>query len=440
MKKLILVIVILAFILLAAPYVSGKVAETQIHALVSQVPIENGKTEILSYDRRFFSADSTYRYTLPLQYKALFKDLESIDLECAIDHGITGITYDCHVINNQTYSDFISEHLDGNDPIALVGAANAFGMIKNTITIDEVKDFELDSESGLINIADTELTVITDKNLSAYTIEGGTKNFSVVAGAENVNIQNVFLNGDLSRLEQSLFSGDFSFTIDDIELNDGTNEIQISDLSTNTSASEKGKNLDSITEMSIGTMTLANSSFNVADDLQFTARVIGVDKDALIEYQAFSQKLQSQFLDANNTTPTVDPMEMVPIIEKMLTKDFKLGFDLSGQLDNKASSASFDLSLLDLITMSDAMALAYAPQDTLNKLNISLTTSFNQETVQKDPKLAASVINSLLFESSNNEYKMDLKVGPKIELNGNTMTIEELSTIMTNAATPQVQQ
>ena len=140
-----------------------------------------------------------------------------------------------------------------------------------------------------------------------------------------------------------------------------------------------------------------------------------------------------------NQSTEIGLADIGPVLERMLDKGFNLNFGLSGKLDNNENAFSFDLELLQSITMDDIIALAYAPLETLDKLDISIASQFHENTVNADPKLAASVINSPLFEKSNNEYLMDMKIGPKIELNGTTLTIEELSAIITAAAMQQVQ-
>ena len=433
MKKFIIPIIFVVVVLLAAPYVTGKVAETQIHRLVEQLnqsSLQNGSSEIVSYDRSYFKSRSEYRYMLPIQYRSLLNGVESIDYQCDIDHGVIGIGYHCSVSNTQQYTDFINEYFEGRDPFSMFGVVNAFGGLSHTIAVEEVKDLKLGQDGSQINIAKTEVTIDTNKDLSRYDIHGDMASLTLTSANESMNIDKVLLGGDITSLQDGLFIGDLNFSINSMALSDSENTVNIEGLETFTSADQDDDKLDSTTQVAINKMTLANAPFEIADDLKFSLAVNDVSIDALLDYQAYTRKIQNQLLNSQENIPAVDPMEVVPIIERMLAKGFNIEFDLSGKLDEKSNSASFTLELIDSLNMSDAMALAYAPQETLNKLKLNIATKFNSDTVNADPKLAATVLNSPLFEQSSEEYLMNLNLGKESNLNGQSMTIQELQTLM----------
>ena len=433
-------------VILLAPYLTGKIAETQTHNIVNQLNStlqldnrleQSGHTEILSYQRNFYNSQVSYQVKLSPQYSAFFDNSEQVEFSCDVDHNVISVDYLCNVTNNPFYSNLISTYFKGDDPISISGNVNAFGDFKGGLTIEQIDNLKL-QDDGEISIAKTQFNVNTDKTLSNYNISGGTNKLSFKTSTESVLVDNLVLTGDLKEIDGGLFTGDFNFSIANTVLKDINNTVSIQGLNTTGIADLNGDNMDSETAVKIDKITLANAPYEVAENLNLMLTVNGVNKEALVEYQALSQKLQQQMLNENQSTE-IGLADIGPVLERMLDKGFNLNFGLSGKLDNNENAFSFDLELLQSITMDDIIALAYAPLETLDKLDISIASQFHENTVNADPKLAASVINSPLFEKSNNEYLMDMKIGPKIELNGTTLTIEELSAIITAAAMQQVQ-
>ena len=436
MKKLIIAIILIAFVLLGAPYVTGKVAASQIDNIVAQLnqnPQQNGTTEILSYQRGFFSSKSSYRYQLPLQLRALLKNSDGIEVECDIDHGVISIDYQCNFADNPEYADFIAANFNGDDPISMFGKVTALGGFDSNITIAEINDFRIE-EGASLDVSKTEFSVKTDKNLNHYDISGSTKNLSIKSGTESMIIGDLIIDGSLSPVEGDLVIGDFSFAVDKVDLINLESTVNIKGLKTNAIAELNGSNLDSKTEISIKAMTLANAPFETAENLDFLATVNGVNKEALIEYQAYTKRIQTQLLNQELTAAEVNPMEVIPILEKILSEGFNASIDLSGELDNKDNSFKLDLELLESVKMNDFMALVYAPQEMLNKLDVSIVSNFNKETVEADPKLAASVVGSPLFEESGDDYQMNIKLGSQVELNGQASSLDQLLTLMSATA------
>jgi len=83
MKKLagIIIIVVIA-VVIAAPYFTGKFAEIQVNNLVSnlnETQLQNGTTEILTYERSMFSSTSTYRYSLPTHLNQIFGNIGTFE-------------------------------------------------------------------------------------------------------------------------------------------------------------------------------------------------------------------------------------------------------------------------------------------------------------------------------------------------------------------------
>ena len=135
----------------------------------------------------------------------------------------------------------------------------------------------------------------------------------------------------------------------------------------------------------------------------------------------------------SNTNPA-DMMQVLPILEKILTEDLDLDINLSGKLDDQENSMKLSLDLLDSVTMADAMTLAIAPQDVLEKIDFKLSASFDKDTLNIQPQAANTIMNSPLFKESSDSYNIELELGSEIEINDEAMTFEELQMMVMTSA------
>jgi len=141
LKKIIILVLVIAAVFIGGPFYSGKVAETETMKLVekmNQSSTEYGSTEVLKYDRGMRSTSARYKYTPPAAFAAFTKDFGEIVYTCDSSHGITGIDYTCSLEGESVYSKFVAENLDGKDPLSVYGSISAFGGISQTIALDEV--------------------------------------------------------------------------------------------------------------------------------------------------------------------------------------------------------------------------------------------------------------------------------------------------------------
>ena len=163
MKKIIVLLVIIVAVFVGAPFITGKIAETETRKLVDNInqnAEQSGNIDILSYERSMRSTNARYQYTPPAHFAALFPGHADIVLNCDSSHGITGIDYQCKFEGESSYSKFVATELDGKDPISIYGSVSAFGGLSQTIEVSEVKDFNLDG--GTLTIPNANITIGSD--------------------------------------------------------------------------------------------------------------------------------------------------------------------------------------------------------------------------------------------------------------------------------------
>ncbi len=439
MKKLILPLAILAgIVIFGAPYLTGKVAESETRKLVdvlNQSPLEYGSTEILSYERGFRSTKSSFRYTLPSMLSN-FGGTQPVNYSCNSKHGITGIDYSCKLIDNEAYTEFVNNSLGGKDPVSMSGSASLFGGLEHTLTIDAIEDFQ--ASDSAIDLTKTEITVQTNKALSSYKLSGHSDGFSILQGTDLISVGKLRLSGDLEKSDNGLYIGDTQFNVTNLTSKMGNKTLELNKLEVKTETEENGDNIDSSMSMHVEQISTAASPFESIEDVNLEFSINGVNTAAFVEYQTFSQELQREFLTAmeSDQEPNFDPekgLEIIPILEKMLNADLIFDSALSIKLNGEPNTAKLKVGLLEAVTLEEMQMLAVAPEQMLKKFDVQLKASLDKGLVDTQPMLA-SVGQSPIFEPASSAYQTELSLGKEIKLNDKAMTLEELQTLIMTGA------
>ncbi len=444
MKKIVpIAILLLLIVFVGGPYYSGKVAETETKKIIEQLnhsSSEYGATEVLSYERGVRSTHAKYRYTPPPAFAMLFDNTQNIDFSCNSSHGITGIDYDCKLDGESAYSDFVKEKLNGNDPVSLYGSVSAFGGITQNISLDAITDLEIDGEK--ITLPTANIAVSTDSNMQQFDVSGGSEAFSVTSDNGSLSIGKMTLDGDLTRLEEQLFTGDFKMELEQLSMQSPEGNSSFKAISMTTKAEEKGENLNSSARISVAEMTIPNGLVNSVEDLVFSFVANGLDTQAMIEYQALMSDMQRDILLAveNNQEPPESTMQMaaaLPIIERMMKAGLELNAKLDATLDGEANGAELDIKLLDKLTMAQLPSFMSQPDVALKKVKIGVTAALDKKLIDAQPMVAGMVSQSPLVKASTDQYSLNLALGEKIELNGKAMTFQELQMLVLSSMPTQ---
>gem|GEM_PF-2658847 len=437
MKKLVIVLVVVVLMLfIGAPYFTGKVAETETLKLVDKInesSLEYGATEVLSYDRGIRSTTARYKYTPPTFLAAFSKEFGEIVYVCDSSHGVMGIDYTCALEGESAYSKFVNDKLDGKDPFSVYGSISAFGGITQTIALDEVKD--LDIEGSTLNIPNAKISVATDANTSEFNISGSSDSFSLEGEGQKLSLGKMTIDGDIQKIVGSLFSGDMLLELDHVDMQGALGNTSIKGISINSSTNERGDTISSKALFSVKEVVAAASPFESLEDLNLGLDLLGLDKQSVIDYQDFTQKMQRDILSSleNGTEPEANPADMaqmLPILEGMLKQGLEVNSKVSAKLNGEPNKVALDLKLLDSLTLAQMSLFMTNPDDALKKLDVSLDASLNKALVDSQPVAAAFIAQSPLVAAGKDDYTLDLKLGKKIKLNDKTMSFSELQALV----------
>lgn len=433
MKKLIPVVVILALaIFFGAPYVTGKIAETETMKMVDVLKQDSaiyGNIDVVSYDRGFRSTTAKYRYTPPIFLAAVRQSEEPIEYGCESQHGIMGIDYKCQLEGEGAYADFVAQKLDGKDPFSIYGSVSAFGAITQTYELKSIKDLDLDGQ--IITTPKAILNIETDNEMSSFNVTGGSEPFKIDNDESNLDIGAVSIDADMKSIGTMLFTGPFNISIDKLNFKDNQEEFTSKGFSVSSLNAENGENLDSRGTIKIESMNIVNGPINSIEDAEAVIEFNGIDTKALAEYQAFSLKLQKEAFASieSGEEPQIDPnamMAILPILEKMLKSGLEMNINVNAKLNGSDNKVNFNSSLLESLTLAEMGMFIAAPDQALKKLDLKLNTSIANALIESQPMVAGMLEQSPLIEKTSDAYTLNFSSQQTIELNGKTVTFEEL--------------
>jgi len=436
MKKLLVGLAIpVGLVVFGAPYLSGKVAESEIRRLIDQVnqsPLEYGSTEIVSYERGFRSTEATYRYTLSPALRAL-GNAEPIDFVCLSEHGVTSIEFSCNIDGDNVYTRFVGESLQGKDPLSMNGSVSVFGEINQTLAVDVIENFP--SSSGSLTLAKTDLTISTDQNFSSYEILGSSGGFSLVKDLDKVTVGKVHFDGDLSESDEGLFLGEFRIDVADMTTTSGDGTFEVKGLSLVTGATKNGENTDSTMSVLVNEINTIDSPFKTIQGVDLSLTVNGINTAALVEYQDFADQLRQDMLvakdaDSDANVALARSLEVIPIFEKMLDSDLFIEASLAANYDQQPASLNVSVDMLESIAFQELQMLIVAPQEILSRLDIKASSSISKELVDSQAMFTSLVAQNPLFELSSGKYSSDLILGKETTLNGDVISLEELQALL----------
>ena len=437
MKKIIIIVVLAALVLFfGAPYFTGKVAETETLKMVDKInqsSTEYGSTEILKYDRGIRSTSARYKYTPPIALTAISSEFGEIVFACESSHGVTGIDYTCALEGESAYSRFVAENLDGKDPISVYGSISAFGGINQTIALDEVKGLEVDGAT--LNFPNAELSIDTDASASKFDINGYSDSFELGGQGENLSVGKMSIEGDFEKITGALFTGDMLMKVDHFDMQSVLGDTSIKGITMLTNASEQGDNLSSQLQFSVKEIAAAASPLGTVEDLDLKLDLMGLDKQSIIEYQEFTQRIQRDILSSleSGTEPQANPADMaqmMPILEGLLKQGLEVNSKVSAKLDGKPNKISLDLKLLEALSLAQMSLFMTNPDDALKKLDVALDASLDKSLVDSQPIAAAFIGQSPLVNAGSDDYSIDLALGKEIKLNGKVMSFSELQVLV----------
>lgn len=436
MKKVIILVVIIAAILVGAPYLTGKIAETETRKMIdnfNQSSSTYGTIEVLNYERGVRSTQARYKYLAPAQFSVVTKEFGEIVFACGSSHGITGIDFSCNLEGESAYSKFVAEEFGGKDPLSIYGSISAFGGISQTLALEEVKDFELDGAT--VTIPNTMITVDTDAKGSAIKLSGGSNAFDMQGNGQTMKFGAMSLSGDMEKAGEGLFIGDFVVDLESFVAAGPLGETTLNGMSLRSKTDQSGENLSSTAVVNIKEVASPVMPFESVKDLSMALDISGLDKQAFIEYQQIAQQMQADTmlsLEGNQEAPMPQAQmaEMMPVLESMLKQGLDISSKVSAKLNGEDNSIALNLILLENLSFSQMPQFMTAPDEALKKVAIKLDASLAKQVVDGQPMAAAFIARSPLVSANADSYALNLALGDSISLNGKELSFAELQALI----------
>lgn len=441
MKKSIIAVACVGAVVLAAPYITGSIAETETRNMTAELnksPNEYGTTNIVSYDRGYGSSQISYEYTLPAILAKAFDYEGTVLYDCDYSHGFVGIDYDCNFRSNAGYQKFVEEEFAGDDPILITGGISAFGGFTQklaTKSIDKVVD------GTAFKVAASEIVIDSDSSFSDYD---GTAEFGaieIVDEKQSMVLSASEMDFSVQATEWGIYVGDYSVSLDSIDMVAEDNKTKMENFTVSGFAKERGDKIDSSAVFKVGAMAVEGASGGKVEDATLTMDILGVDAQAMAEYQEFARNMQSELLGSLDETggeqPSMDPMQMMgvlPILEKMLDKDLNIKMSFNGDIMDKPNSINIDVKLLDKLSFTQLSGFMFDPESVLKNFDIKLAASVDKELANSNPMVGPKMGQSPLFEADGSAYETDIRIGEKSKVNGKEVSFQELQGMLMSSA------
>jgi len=422
-------------LLLGAPYLSGKIAETQTLKWVDAINRESklyGDLDVLSYHREFASSRAKYAYTPPLLLAKILQSNDAIEYSCDSQHGVWGVDFACQLERAGAYTEFVEQQLAGVDPLSMHGSLSAFGKITQTLEFDAIANLDVDGQS--VSTPRAIMTIETNQAMSALAFNGQVDAFEVENENRRFSLGEISFTGDVEAIADVFIVGDFAMSLDTFSLKNAGNEVALAGFSVYSESLENGDNLDSYSIVKIASLETSDATVADVEDFTLTTELNGLDTAALLEYQALSMQLQREWLAtlessnvANSDQNTL--LQMLPIIESMLKPGLEIKIAAQAKLDGTDNSVVLSSLLLEPLTLAQMPLFLADPEAALKKLDSHIDASLAKSFVDLQPIVAGIIAHSPLIEVTADHYQLTLTMGNEIELNGQVISLQTLQSL-----------
>ncbi len=438
MNKLLIGLPVAAAVVFAGvPFMTGIVAEKKSKELVEIVNVQAsqyGTVKIKNYDRGFLQSKSSYIYSLAPAFQKAFK-IDSIEYDCQVDHGVTGVKYLCLMANQGGYKAFLDEFLGGKDPLSIMGNISAFGSIDQTVAIDSLT---VDLPEGVkFSIPEQiSLTAEFDQSSSVYDFAGEIPKVSYEA-AGSFNADMVSFNGNVQELRDSLYVGEMTLSGKQLQAEDTKGSVALNDFNIDTSTKESGTTISSSATVNAKSVEFPNQTgqIDTFSELKLDVSMYGLETDALAEYVQANKELQKAVLAAGSDTAAQNEIaltsmsKLIPVAEKLLKKGLGMNAKSSFNSGGTKNDISIDLSLIKEMKFSEMMGFLFSPDETLKNFKGSLNVDLKKELLEKYPALALTVGGVPFFVQTEGGVKLDVELDSVLKVNGEQTTVAELQSL-----------
>lgn len=431
-KTLLLGLLCFGILLLAAlPYAHGALANRINSEIIKSSNANNayGSVEMTEHSRGYGSSTSTFKLNVTTNVAGF--DAGEYEMKCNTKHKITGFYQSCNIAHPE-YKNWQDENLDGEDPLTINMSGNLIGKFSSSAILEPF-DYT-DDEGAKISVGAAQ--VVTDLksfNTKAFKFSGTADGVTMEDASDNVVIKGVTLSGDMET--EGLFTFGFGdFLVEEISFKTPESIFNIENTKLNYQMPRSGKNLSVSYDLTSDNMIIqdqAGQSTTITEP-GYSFEVGGINRDVAME---LSQKYQ-QAMSTMSGSQQPDEEAMLAVfaetsenLEKLLAPGLFFTFDSSGKVEGELLQARFALKLDQAITREELTTAMFAPDQLLQKLNITINASVtdgflatleNQETVQ------ALKDSPYMMQNGNKQEFNVTSVNGVINLNGEEVPIEAL--------------
>lgn len=375
MKKIFIITGILIITaVLAIPYANGLIAENTLHKAVTETNSRFDATgtgyslEIIHYDRGYLTSDIEWKIDLGM-LKNIYP-IDSIVLKSSAKHEYSGVMTTTTLQENSWYKKFITESLQGRDPLHITTRYGLSGNIKSSLELDA---FSVEMEGETIDVHAGQAALKTDRKMKDLSTSGKWEGLSI---ADKAVLKEMSMDSDLTMYSPYLWAGDINYHISKIAIHEKNERLELNDLNVNytLSVSEDRLKTSAGSHLSVGEVSANNKKI---DKASMQMAVQGVDAKGYEEFLklyienlgemlgniAALEKKDKSAAEAVKRQMITSGMQMMAAYEKMLKKDLEFTIsDLDVQLADGQISGSFTLKLLKDMTFMQFAPVARQPE------------------------------------------------------------------------------
>ena len=443
MKKVILgVLIVIVIGFVSAPFVNGLIVEKTVYSQLDNINARYAdhpfvpKIAITRYDRGFSSSEIEWTMALPdLQG---VEDIPPLVFVEKVKHGYLGASSTTSLEGNSWYRDFVSNELDGKDPLTI---SSEYQLLSGGTATISVEPFELvDSKNTHLSIRPGKLLFKFDRHLEHIEMDG---TFEGLIVADAVEVKNISLHSDLQQTTSLFMAGISSYGVEQIAVNgpDQAAAMVLANLKGRSTIGfdETTRNMSVKSELSVAQIMTDDEKIA---DLRLDMGVNHLDADAFENfYRVYAEVLSDAM--ANLATVQGDPeqrkammqqqmafagMRLAGEFEKLLKKDLQITIDkLHVTLPQGDIDGDFALGLKKDLSMVDFIALGQQPQMIVDLFSFASNLSLPDGLIANQSPLLVPVISGMqggFFEQKGDKlvHKAEIRDG-KLLLNDKELVL-----------------
>lgn len=433
MKKLSIALILVGLIAAALPFVTGYLAEGENRRMVSVLNHDqtaNGRIDIDSYDRGYMSSQVEYKYQLPAQLQTALQMSKPVKLSCAYQHGLGSINYACSLSKNELYTSFLNDYLGGKDPLSITGSASPFGALEQVIQLDALS--AVIPDGGNLSIQASELVARADKAMTTFDVTSTIGDIEMVSPDATFVVSGSKLTGSLTAIGGGIYTGDTKMNIDSVDVKSTIRNMTLSNFEFASDVQEVDEAMELRFNYKVDSLSLgaqgSDAEALAINDTEVSMDIIGLNTQAMIAYQDWARDMQAAMTNTDGQADALampDVTGVIQILNMALIKGLQFDLKGSGKLNGGDNSLTLGAELIEDITLQEMQSLMVNPDSVFKRLAINLDMTLDKSMVESSAS-GAAISQNPLFQSSQDGYTSQLKLGPISSLNGKVTSVSEI--------------